>query len=186
MRRLLCLCFAILLVVSLGVAYAATPGSQLDHGAGDVLGQKKFPSDPHKIFRLVRYIGDSTLAADSLVIWHLTEDDGVTIGTTTTSNDSAVASIIVQPALARVTAGNTAAQDVGQRNWTWLQTYGKSQVDIYEDVSAGDAMGTAQIVQEAGSFVASTSSSGLNGNAGFFYDAGSAEDTDVECFLRLD
>ena len=76
MRKYLSIILSVLLIA--GVAYAATPGYRLNPGIGDILGQGKYQSDPHKIFRMVRYIPSTTyatsptLSADSIVIWDLT------------------------------------------------------------------------------------------------------------------
>ena len=116
MRRLYSCFIAALLIVGLsyGTAFAQA-GFRSDPGTGDILGQGKYQSDAHKIFRMVRYVQvafDTTtaLAADSIVVWDVTNDDGVTITTTTISSDSAVAGIIVQQALTQDTDANT---DVG-------------------------------------------------------------------------
>lgn len=191
MRKLLIALLAVLLIT--GTAFAA-PGYRQNPGVGDILGQGKYQHQAHKIFRMVRYTavthaGAATLAADSIVIWDLTEDDGVTITTSTTSYDSAVAGIIVQQALTQDTDANTAAEDVGKDNWTWLQTYGLSQVNLSVNSAqgtAGSAMAASTTAGEANIFVGSTSDSRAQGNAGFFYDASTPGDDDVECFIMLD
>jgi len=170
----------------------AQAGYRQNPGVGDVLGQGKYQDQAHKIFRMVRYVpvtADSpALAADSIVIWDLTEDDGVTVTTTTTSRDSAVAGIIVVQALTQDTDGNTAAQDVGKDNWTWLQTFGLAQVDVsHEIITAGSALGTSITAGEALMFApTATDTPRAQGNAGFFYDTASGGDNDVQVFLRLD
>lgn len=189
MKRKLFLVLAILLVC--GVASAATPGYRQDPGTGEIFGQGKYQSDAHKIFRMVRYVpptflGSTALAADSIVIWDLTDDDGVTVTTTTTSSDSAVAGIIVVQALTQETDGNTAAQDRGKQNWTWLQTYGLSQVNFVAglgDTTPGHAMGTSTTAGEASMFVGNVTDAGVQGKAGFFYDLSLAGADDVEVFL---
>jgi len=178
------------------VSFAATPGRDLGHDAGDVAGNNssRYDWDAHKTFRLVRYMpagGSSisaTLVADSIVIWDCTSDDGVTVTTTTTSPDSAVAGIIVQQALTAKVLGNTAKQDYAKRNWTWLQVYGLAEVRVNatNNVVSGDAMGTSATAGEADIFVASATESGKNGNAGFFYDASAAAGDDVKCFVRCE
>lgn len=190
MRKYLFLVLAILLVC--GVAVAATPGYRTSPGAGDVLGGNAYQETPGKIFRMVRYIpatysGAATLPADSMVIWDLTNDDGVTVTTSTTSSDSAVAGILVTASLTPDTDGNTAAQDVGKGNWTWLQTYGLSQVDnTLIVVTAGDAMGTSTTAGEANPHQGSVNNARAQGIAGFFYDSAAAAAEDVECFLNID
>ena len=174
-----------------GIALAATPGFRLGPGRGQII-EMPFQSDPPKKFRMVRWVGvgqaESVLAKDSIVVWDKTIDDGVTINTTTTSGDSAVAGIIVQAALTQDTADNTAVQDIGRDNWTWLQTYGLSQVDLSSTsgVGAGAAMGTGPTAGTAALFLPSTSVSTQQGYAGFFFDTAAASATDVECFIRTE
>lgn len=197
MRKLFLIFVSVLLLC--GTVFAATPGFRKNPGTGDILGQGKYQSDAHKIFRMVRYVpvtysGATTLTADSIVIWNLTSDDGVTVTTSTTSSDSAVAGIIVQQALTPDTDGNTAVQDIGLGNWTWLQTYGLSQCDLSADslVIAGSAMGTGTSAGAATAHTVSSKTLGAiadsraQGNAGFYFDAAAASATDVECFVNLD
>ena len=190
MKKIISLVLVALLIGS--VAHAVQPIAS--PGIGDKLGQAKFQSDPHKIFRLVRYMPASgtqdsaTLVAESIVIWDTTSDDGVTVTTTTTSPDSRVAGIIAVQALTGDPLGNSATDDIGARNWTWLQTYGKAEVRIgaSNPVAVGAAMGTSGTAGEADAFVANATDSTKNGNAGFFMDAGTAAADNVECFLRCD
>ena len=126
MKKILSLLLISLLVG--GLAFAITPGYRQSPGTGDIMGQGKFIQDPHKTFRLVRYVQEdirqaNNATADTMVIWQTaSDDDGVTVTRTNVSNDSRVAGVIVSNALTQETAGNTAAQDVGLRNWAWLQT----------------------------------------------------------------
>jgi len=194
MKKIISIFIVALLVT--GSAFAATPGFRLSPGIGEnktsVQGGQQ--SDPGKTFRMVRYVpaggsGDSTtLVTESIVIWDLVSDDGVTVTTTTTSPDSAVAGIIVQAALSPETLGNSAKEDRGKRNWTWLQTHGVSQVRVNatNGVVAGNSMGTSATAGEADIFVASASDATKNGNAGFFYDTSAKALDDVECFLMCE
>ena len=192
-KRLFISLLAVLFVA--GIAFAQQRGSSSDPGVGDILGQKGLQDQGNKIFRMVRYVpptwsGSDALATESIVVWDLSSDDGVTVTTTTVSCDSAVAGIIVAQALTPQVDGNTAAQDRGKRNWTWLQTYGVSQVRVESGAdinTAGDAMGTSTVAGEATFFdVNNTTNPRAMGNAGFFYDTASASDDDVEVFIRLD
>lgn len=191
MKKILFLLMSALLIS--GMAYAETPGYRQSPGTGDILGQGKYQSDAHKIFRMVRYVpatysGATTLAADSIVVWDVDNDDGVTVSTTTTSSDSSVAGIIVTQALTPDTDGNTAAQDAGQVNWTWLQTYGKAQVNFAPTVgvvtTAGAAFGTSTTAGEAAQFLPSTTAPTGQGMAGFAYDTAVDGDDDVEVFIK--
>jgi len=189
-KRIFLVLLAVLFVW--GIAFAATPGTRTSPGRGEIV-QMPYASDPPKRFRMVRWVGagatESTLAADSIVVWDTTIDDGVTINTTTTSYDSSVAGILVTAALTQDTVDNTAVQDIGKDNWAWLQTYGKSQVNLAAtaaSTSAGSAMATSTTAGEAAPFVASTSSSIANGFAGFFFDVATSGTDDVECFVRCE
>lgn len=190
MKKFLPILLVVLLVT--GIAFAATPGFRQDPGTGDILGQGKYQSDPHKIFRMVRYqpstcATSSTMSKDSIVIWDTTSDDGITVTTTTTSYDSAVAGIIVTQALTPDLCSRTAANDVGGRNWTWLQTYGLSQTNV-DPLNTGPtvkaAMATSTREGEATTFIGGGTSSLTQGMAGFFYDTATAGDDDVEVFIN--
>lgn len=187
MRKLSLVLIAILFTC--GVA-SAQPGFRQNPGVGDILGQGKQQSDAHRIFRMVRYTpatysGASTLAADSIVIWDLTLDDGVSVDTTTTSADSAIAGIIVVAALTPEADSLTAVQAHGDKNWTWLQTYGLSQVNMSTtaNIAAGDAICTSTTAGEATAFSSNSRNPRAQKIAGFSYDAATAGDDDVEVFL---
>jgi len=186
MRKLFLITLVILLTG--GLAFAQ-PGYRQDPGVGDILGQGKLQSDPHRIFRMVRYpqATGAALVAESIVVWDVTNDDGVTVTTTTTSGDSAVAGIIKTQALTQDTTGNTAVQDRGKDNWTWLQTYGFAEVRVdgsHGVAEAGAAMGTCATAGEACTFRANTNETTQNGYAGFFYDTSAAAADNVEVFLK--
>jgi len=186
---------ALVALLMCGVAFART-----GPGIGDIMGQGKLDSDPHKVFRLVRYCPPDTtdalfstassLTADSIVIWDCNSDDGVTVTTTTTSYDSAVAGVVVLAILTPDygTQGISALDAIGKRNWGWLQTYGKSEVYMQVDgvASAKSALACGSKPGGATLFLGSTTSSTVQGNAGFFYDAATAAATDVEVFLRCE
>ena len=192
MRKLLLALFVVLLMV--GQANAA-PGYASDPGTGDILGQNRYQSDPHKIFRMVRYVqpsatwaSETTVALGAIVVWDVTNDDGVTITTTTTSGDSAVAGIIVAQALTQDTQNNTAVQDVGKDNWTWLQTYGyNAVVDFAASVGkvdyAGSAFSTSTTAKEAAQCGVAANDGRRVRCAGIVYDTASAGDDNVEVFL---
>jgi len=189
MKRLLSVSLVILLIG--GIAFAAQPGYRKGPGVGEIFGQGKQQSDPHKIFRMVRYVpaggtaNSTTLTAESIVIWDLVSDDGVTVTTTTTSYDSAVAGIIAQSALTPTTLSQTAVQDKGDRCWTWLQTYGyaKARVSAAGDVAAGESMACSETAGEAADYIGSTSAGAVYGIAGFWYDASAKALDGVECFI---
>ncbi len=181
MSRKLFLFIAVLLVGGLafsGLAFA---------GSAEIFGQGGYPSDPHKIFRLVHNPNATVISAEAIVIWDLTADNGVSVTVSTTSGDSAVAGILTEALPAQVTASNTVAQDIGKANWVLMQTYGLAEVSVGREVNtAGAAMGTSSVSGAAGEFIANASTSNSNGFAGFFYDTALPGEDDVECFLVLD
>jgi len=193
MKRILSIVLVSLFVV--GTALAAVPGNYRSPGHGDKLGQGGLPSQPGKIFRLVRYEpaagtqDSATLPAESIVIWDTNSDDGVTVTTTTTSYDSAVAGIIKWNALTADPLGQTAVKDLGDRNWTWLQTYGLAQVRVQGDAApivVKEAMACGSDAGEAVDFISNTTNGALLGQCGFFMDAAAAAADNVDCFLQID
>ena len=174
----------------------ATPN--LSGGIGDIMGQGKLPSDPHKIFRMVRVVRPDllvndlpALSADAIVIWDTNSDDGVTVTTTTTSYDSRVAGIMATstqtPDVGQ--GGFTAIQSIGLRNWGWLQTYGKAEVNVQSDCGTAtvkDGLSCGSVSGEACDFLASDSDASANGMAGFFYDTASGGADGAEVFLICD
>lgn len=182
--------FLSLLLVSLlfGGYVFAQSGTSTGPSQGELISMP-YQNTPPKRFRVVRYLGPQDLeglAADAIVVWDTTEDDGITIIETTTSSDSTVAGIIENACLTQDTDGNTAAQDRGKDNWTWLQTYGKAQVDVITIVGAGDAMGTGTTAGEASNYAPTGNNAKTRGNAGFFMDAAAKDATDVEVFLKCE
>jgi hypothetical protein len=154
MKKIIMISLAILLCGSM--AFAATPP-----GKGDIMGQANFPSDPGKIFRLVRFvpasgsINSTTLSAESIVIWDTTSADGVTVTTTTTSSDARIAGIVVNDILTPENGalGNTAVQDLGKRNWGYIQTYGYAKA-MFNSLGAsvvGTSFGTSATASQSGS-----------------------------------
>lgn len=193
MKKFLVISLAVLLSASLVYAVPATNNS----GPGDILGNGKIDSKPHKIFRLVRFVpgsGDPTnipsLTTDSIVVWDTNSDDGVTITTSATSCDSRVAGIVVTaiPTQDVNCAGNTATADIGHRNWGWLQTYGKHQVAAFcanSVISEGGSFGVGLLAGSASGYpnVGQTSVPTNAGRAGFVMDAVTASQANVTVFI---
>lgn len=196
MKKISIFLIAILLCFS-GVAFAASSTAlQTSPGAGDIVAKHGSNMIADKTFRIVRYMptvgagkaGDLvSLTKDSIVIWDFTSDDGVTITTTTTSNDPAVAGIVPVAIQTPEVFGQTLTEDLMCRNWGWLQTYGRSNVNMMTlgDSVAGGALGTGSTNGQAASYIASTTSGRTNGIAGCYLDAGTAGATGVEVFLKV-
>lgn len=196
MRKFLVLLVAVLF--SCGIAFASDNALSKSPGAGDIMFQGNLVSDPGKIFRVVRYIPENpgataalsancpSLTADSIVVWDDLSDDGVTITTTIISGDATVAGIVPITILTPDVIGQTAAKDLGRRNWGWLQTYGKSEATI----SSLSAISAAGVKLGTGTFpgtsTGTTGAADTSKAAGFFYDSALASATDVEVFLIND
>ena len=101
----------------------------------------------YRAYKLVRFgmtqQDTASISADSLVIWDVVSDDGVTISETTLSGDGAIAGIVattIQTSDNR--SGTSAADDAGRRNWGYVQVEGKSTVRVLaggtNNHSAGD------------------------------------------------
>ena len=192
-KKLIAVTVAMLFMVSLAYGVPATNNS----GPGDILGQGKLDAQAHKIFRLVRFVptgGSNTsigISPESIVIWDTVSDDGVTVTTSTTSGDNAVAGVIAATTVTPEYGclGNTATTDAGKRNWTWLQTYGYAKVLVATNLTcvAGDKLGTSTQAGAASTFTQTgTLSGGVSGWAGIFYDAVSiaAGGDDAEMFIK--
>lgn len=176
MKKIILVIFIICCLI--GVSYAA-PATN-NSGPGDILGQGKLDSQAHKIFRLVRYVPAAgtdniiTLSKDSIVIWDTTSDDGVTVTLSATTKDSRIAGVMASTCLTPDLGGlgNTATQDIGHRNWGWLQTYGWANVTqngTYLAV-AGDAFSNGAQQGTAGPYSVGTTPTTC-GKAGFYLDS---------------
>lgn len=191
------------LVGGSGVSKGTNPGEIAGNGRGLV-------SNGHRTFRIVRFVPVTTanstdtvycikLSADSIVIWDTQSfDDGVTVCTTSTTMDSRVAGVVpvetwysISNDSGTVTTA-TAANTIGKQNWTWLQTYGLSQVLTTSKVSAGDALATSAYRGDAAPYkdiIGFGKPASKYGNAGFFMDAsatGQAGQGRVKCFLKCE
>jgi len=200
--------FVLVLLVSLfigtsGLVFAGARGLNM---SGDLQGQGKLQSDPHRIFRLVRFFQgsgtgaqgnrfiDCEISADSVVCWNLTEDDGVTVMLNQGRSLAYAAGVLATTCDSEVTAGvgNSAAQDIGKDNWAYLQTYGKCNFinDGVAAIEEGAALGTGRAFGSVCSFIASTTggvnpvTGSANGQIGFAYDSIPASAAKFEGFIR--
>lgn len=198
MKKIAFILLAALLVCGMSSLSFAANRSMGDDGGW--VAPKAYDWSPERTFRWVRYVAPSTsaalisteskLTADSIVIWDCTSDDGVTVTTTTTSYDSAVAGVVLNDILTPDlnTDGNSAQNSYSKRNWGWLQTYGLAEVSgmTLGTAAVKSAVGTSSQCGKAGTFVASTTNPVLQGNAGVYLDAYTAGATDVEVFLKCE
>jgi len=199
MKKLIVALMIAALLIPAGFAMARTG---LDKDSGTI-GQKSYDWSPERTFRWVRYIPSAndgranatTLTADSIVIWDVVSDDGVTVTTTTTSGDNAVAGVIPNAMLtpeSDTLIGAGADDSYGSRNWGWLQTYGKADVVVQVNgyVAVDEGFGTGTVQGRANTFTwgyDSVTNGIKRGHAGFAYDAISgSESTTGQVFLRCD
>lgn len=151
----------------------------------------------------------SHLTPDTIVIWHTASVDattansetdtmdGVTVTLTTTTCDSRVAGVTVTNLLTQDTQGNSAKDDLGKNNWGYICTFGPAQVTIEpaETASVGMAFGTGNLVggtveayapPATDSNMSGATSAYHMGIAGFFCEAASASEQNIEVFVRCE
>jgi len=189
--------FSILLLIAAllmcGTAFGATKSIGDDDGG--LIAPKAYSWSPERTFRWVRYVPTGatsispSVSADSIMIWDLISDDGVTVTLTTTSGDGAVAGVVINDMLTPDlgTLGATAASDAGKRNWGWLQTYGLSSCNFFvSDAAAvvGRSFGTSTSPGQATGFNSTVIPTGQA--AGFVYDAVTGSATGVEVFIKCE
>ena len=160
-------------------------------------------ADPVRVIQLVRNpnfasngIGVNTfvnqISEGDAVLWDLISDDGVTInivgsGNISVSNDAAAGIAVGNIPTADI-QGNTASQDVGRRNWGWIQTYGHCP-RAWTDASAitvGDGLRLSTTPRRVGTAAVATNSVVINSGPstlGFAYDTSSTEGA-ADIFIR--
>lgn len=183
-----------------------TPGYRQDPGTGKIIESGGYPWTPPKTFRLVRYVSPDPIALyadwevmtkDSIVVWHTASPDGVTVTTTLITADSRVAGVLAASARLNEYLRQTAQQDYGRRNWTWLQTYGICNVISGSgDPTTGDALGTYSTAGRADQYgmpiglVGDSSRADLSphyGNAGFWMsDPNAAGEYNCKAFIKTE
>lgn len=186
--------FALVLSVLLGigsnrVAFAAySEGSAAHH-----LEEHDGPaSNPVTVLTLVRYanadVDAPPITAGDVVIWNFVSDDGVTIDLAAASTD-AVAGISVGTIPTAETMSNTAVQDLGKRNWGYIQIYGyypTCKIDGTTIAAGGGLRASPTARRATTSNATGLIQSGANGGSslGFAYDASSAQAESAEVFVR--
>jgi len=178
---------ALFILGAVAISFSANPSGP--GYAGDIAGMAtgRYAWDSHRTFRLVRYNAGATttgLSSGNIVIWDTTigfptDADGVSVRTTTTTGDARVAGVLITDIASRDSSGGNyaASDDVGLKNWGWLQTYGRSAVDVVQTTTSsgggarvaavGEAVCTGPVAGQITSYYASASNAGVNGNAGF-------------------
>lgn len=195
----------ILLVLALAICVAAPafaidqPGFQnyvIKNGTGARQG------DAVREVKLVRFSSqaqnDASLVSGDLVVWDTNSDDGVSIRTTTTSADGAIAGVVCTTIATADSVQNSAHEGAGRRNWGWIVVSGPMVVDLTAAGSNGAAVGDAFITSTDATVATrfeTTPTAYLNGaytervtrtnRGGFFLDTPAVGDTSVEVFVQL-
>ena len=171
-----------------GVAFA--------YDDGTVINTKEesggYASDPVRVYQLVRYpetsAGDSNinnaLSTGDVVVWDCVSDDGVTVNVLLASNSQdAVAGVVVSANISTDQIATSASEDVGRRNWGYIQTYGfNDTVKVGDATLAGQALevGTGNLARWA---VASNQNTGSGVQFAFAYDV-ETKNTSADVFIR--
>lgn len=195
MRKLI-LAISLAAVMSSGIAFAFDNPSDI----GEI--KKVRGTDqavPTKVFKLVRLAAsgpnDASVVSGDAVRYSIISDDGVTIALTTTSADNAFAGIAVTAiATSDSAVGTTAADDVGRRNWGYIQIHGPCLANISAGGTNGALVGQGFITStdsgkitglQTGALTSLSSLAGqINGSHGFFLDTPAVGDTQVEVFVE--
>lgn len=195
MKKLLFAAFAAALFVS-SVSYAGVPDPTVPGIKKREVGARQ--SEPIRVFKLVRFprltsgVNTAALASGDVVVYDTVSDDGISVCTTTSSHDNAVAGICVTTIQTiDIAAGGIAADQEGYRNWGWIIVHGpafaKTTLGAGSGVVANDMWITSTDAGAVG-YVTSGQVNGIHyqGAGGFFFDTGSATDTQEKVFVRLE
>lgn len=160
-------------------------------------------SVPVHVFKLVRFANRganvASLASGDVVKYDTLSDDGVTIATTTTSGDGAIAGIVVTTIpTSDQTVQSDAFDDVGRRNWGYIQVHGPALAGITAGAASYVSVGDPFITSSDAAKIASLQTPTATANSintiayqsaasgGFFLDQPAASDTTVEVFITLE
>lgn len=185
-------------VALLTLGYAGYAYCQANEGAGpnnkrEIAGAPGYL--PYKEYQLARW-GEANpaisvpLSAGDVVIRDTVSDDGVTIGLVGIAGSTdAIAGVVVGGNIMTAeTAGLTASQDYGRRNWGWIQVKGYNSVT---NITGGGGAGTALIASSVARYATGTNPSLVSGGSatmpprimGFSYDAASQGRSEAEIDL---
>ena len=189
MRKLsILLSLAILLSGGVAIAYQEASDPGIKEASGGTVAQGV------KVYQLVRNpnagANDATFVSTDVVLWDTISDDGVTVNKTTdlgiTTSTDAVAGVVVGeiPSAEAVGVVNSAADDLGNRNWGYIQTYGVALAKSGE-VQVGGALGAGPVAVRANRLGAIGTQDGTS-TLGFALDAVASTqgETVIEVFVR--
>jgi len=169
-----------------GVAIAYNDGSAVNNKEAS----GGSAADPVRVYTLVRYPNTTdvgvALSAGDVVIWDCVSDDGVTVNLVTVAGSSdAVAGVVVSSTIPTADQANTAAGDIGRRNWGYIQTYGvNSTVNI---ISGPAVAGQSLIASDTARYATSgvtVQAATQKRTLGFAYDASSSGQSEAFIMTR--
>ena len=153
-------------------------------------------ANPVKVYRLVRNpnagANDTTFASGDVVLWDTISDDGVTVNKTTdlgiTTSSDAVAGVVVGQIQSAEAVGyiNSALNDLGNRNWGYIQIYGPALAKVSGNVRVGAGLHASPIAGTASDGGSFDGAFGVSSDSlGFALDAVTTGPTNtIEVFVR--
>lgn len=176
------------------------------------VGQKQ--GDTYRVIKLVRFASRDqdtrSLVSGDAVRYSLTSDDGVTISTSTTSGDGAIAGIVCTTIQSCDNSSTRAQDDAFRRNWGWIVVHGPTTALVTAGGTNNHAAGDPWILSTDEARITtlqtvtlSTASSLVYNGAhldamhlrqakaaaragGFFMDAVGASDTTADVYVELE
>ena len=193
MKKLKLLSLALVAVMAL----IATPSYAANgpYDIGEIKGTPRRQGEPVRTYKLIRFStrgpNIASLASNDVVVYDTNSDDSVSVRTTTTSADAAIAGVVQMTIQSADSNATSAFDDAGKRNWGYILVHGPAKVSIGTGSSftVGQAWMTSADAGKAGNWAAPTAYDTKMSNSpvgGFFYDTATASDTTAEVFVRLE
>ena len=168
-----------------GLVGNAQADSQIDRGQSLSTAAKKFFVGRYARTGAVATAGANSLSKDMVVIWDSTSKDGVSVLTTTTSNDSLKAGVLMDN-IPGSSDDNTASEDESNRNWGRVQTWGyHADVLSIGNISAGDRLCTSSTAGRVSTCVSTGAQSADSVVVGVALESASGTST-VDAMLNAD
>ena len=184
-----------LLSVFILLSALTVPAFSYDHPlvAGNIEQSNGTAADGVRVYRLVRNpicpplatVQTGIMNSSDAVLWDLVSDDGVSVnypsrlGISTSSD--AIAGILVT-SIPSAEGINSASNDLGRRNWGYIQIYGKCYAS-FDALGGGAVVGQGFRASILDGNVVNAHSNGAGGGFGFAYDTSSGGG-DTEVFVR--
>ena len=166
--------------------------------------------DPVRVVKLVRFSNRgpnvSSLVSGDAVVYDQISDDGVSVNTTTTSADGAIAGIVCTTIQTAEGSSVNAYEDRGRRNWGWIVVHGPMTATVGAGGTNEATVGSAFFTSVDAARITSWETSDTDGVAvtgetnavinnrtrvattsgGFFMDTVGNTDTTVDVFITLE